>query len=165
MPSLRRWDSACRLSVSVQSQDSSWSPEMYLGHSKDTHWMSYLQPLSVRHPLPYWTGNTPLAELDHLPLPCRRPFVNNPQNIKDRSGRRPKHVAQTSQTDEDWPFSSLVTLLMWLLSKCRFSLPLFSLTSTQTAPNQLQLENAEIFIGWKWLTIPLAIFEISQGYP
>lgn len=64
MPSLRCWDSECRLSVSVQSQNSSWSPEMYLGHSKETFWMSYLQPMSVRNPhslldwehTPCWSG-------------------------------------------------------------------------------------------------------------
>lgn len=96
MPSLRCWDSACRLSVSVQSQDSSWSPETSLGRGKDTHWMSYLHPLSVRYSLPYWTRYTPLVELDHLPPPCRRPFVNNPQNVKDPSNRRPKRGSDQS---------------------------------------------------------------------
>lgn len=51
MPSLRCWDSECRLNVSVQSQDSSQSPETHSGYSKDTLWMSYLQ--SVRYLCPY----------------------------------------------------------------------------------------------------------------
>lgn len=57
MPSLRCWEAECRLSVSMQSQDSTRPPETYLAHIKETHWMSYLQPVSVRltHPLhPDW---------------------------------------------------------------------------------------------------------------
>lgn len=51
-------------------------------HRKAAQWMSYLQRMSVRHPLPYWTGNTPLVGLDHLPAPCRRPLVNNPWSMR-----------------------------------------------------------------------------------
>lgn len=63
MPSLKCWDSECQLSVSVQSQDTMRSPETYSDHCKDTHCMSYLQPMSVKYPLPLWSGNTVLVEL------------------------------------------------------------------------------------------------------
>lgn len=53
MPSLKCWDSECQLRVSLQSQDAIRSPETYSGHCKDTHWVSYLQHMSVRYPLPF----------------------------------------------------------------------------------------------------------------
>lgn len=88
--------------------------------------MSHLQLLSVTYRSTYWTGNTPLVELNHLPPPYR----------------------QNSQRNGGWPFfiaSDRVKVVALKMSLIMFYVPLdFPTKNTPSVQSERKILNIDV---------------------